>query len=84
MDKNGLPMSIFTPEDLIRYLYQETSPSDTAAIKEALANDWALQQKFKVMETSVNQLNTGLYAPRAESILNVLNYARETMPVASE
>ena len=77
-------MSIFTPEDLILYLYQETSPSETTAIKDALANDWALQQKFNVIETSVHQLTTELYAPRAEVILNVLNYARETMPVTTE
>ena len=79
-----LPMSIFTPEDLILYLYQETSPSDTTTIKDALASDWALQQKFNVIETSVNGLTTDLYAPRAESVLNVLNYARETMPVTTE
>ena len=72
-------MSIFTPEDLILYLYQETSPEKTAAIQEALANDWALQEKFKVIQTSVDQMGTELYAPRAESVLNVLNYARETM-----
>jgi hypothetical protein len=77
-------MSIFTPEDLILYLYQETSPNETTAIADALATDWALQQKFNVIETSLNQLSTELYAPRAESVLNVLNYARETMPVTSE
>jgi len=77
-------MSIFTPEDLISYLYQETSPSETTAISNALANDWALQQKFKVIESSLNGLGTELYAPRAEVLLNVLNYARDTMPVASE
>ena len=77
-------MSIFTPEDLISYLYQETSSSDTTSIKEALANDWALQQKFNVITSSVNQLGTELYAPRAEAVLNVLNYARETMPVTTE
>jgi len=77
-------MSIFTPEDLILYLYQETSPSETTAIADALASDWALQQKFNVIKTSVNQLTTELYAPRAETVLNVLNYARETMPVTSE
>lgn len=77
-------MSLFTPEDLILYVYQETSSSDTTSIKEALANDWALQQKFNVIETSVNQLTTELYSPRAEVLLNVLNYARETMPVTSE
>ena len=76
--------SIFTPEDLILYLYQETSPSETAAIKDTLASDWALQQKFNVIETSVEQLSTELYAPRAETVLNVLNYARETMQVTSE
>jgi len=72
-------MSIFTPEDLILFVYQETSPENTAEIKEALANDWALQQKFKILESSVEQLNTELYAPRAESVLRVLNYAREVM-----
>jgi hypothetical protein len=77
-------MSLFTPEDLILYVYQETSSSDATSIKEALANDWALQQKFNVIETSVNQLTTELYSPRAEVLLNVLNYARETMPVTSE
>jgi hypothetical protein len=72
-------MSIFTPEDLILYLYQETSPEKTAAIQQALANDWALQEKFNVIKTSVEQLTTEMYAPRAETVLNVLNYARETM-----
>ncbi len=77
-------MSIFTPEDLILYVYQETSPSETTLIKDALASDWALQQKFNVIETSVQQLRTELYSPRAEAVLNVLNYARETMPVTTD
>jgi anti-sigma factor RsiW len=77
-------MSIFTPEDLIAYLYHETSPAQTASIKEALTNDWALQQKFKVIESSVQQLSGRLHSPRAEAVLNVLDYARRTMPVSSE
>jgi hypothetical protein len=72
-------MSIFTPEDLILFVYQETSPENTTEIKEALADNWALQQKFAILESSVEQLNTELYAPRAESVLRVLNYAREVM-----
>jgi hypothetical protein len=72
-------MSIFTPEDLILYVYQETSPEKTAAIQQAIANDWALQEKFNVIKTSVEQLTTELYEPRTETVLNVLNYARETM-----
>ena len=77
-------MPIFTPEDLILYLYQETSPDQTAAIKNALASDWALKQKFDVLASSVKRLPQELHTPRAETILNVLNYARETMTVDSE
>jgi hypothetical protein len=74
-----LPMSIFTPEDLISYMYQETSPEKTASLQDALSNDWTLQEKFNVIQTSVDQLTTELYAPRTETVLNVLNYARETL-----
>jgi hypothetical protein len=77
-------MSIFTPEDLILFAYQETSPSETTSIKDALASDWALQQKYNVIESSVSQLDTELQTPRAEVVLRVLNYARETMQVTTE
>jgi len=79
----GLPMSIFTPEDLILFVYQETSPENTASIQQALASNWALQEKFQVIESSVEELNTELYSPREQTILNILNYARETMPEAA-
>ncbi len=76
-------MSIFTPEDLILFVYQETSPENTEVIKDALANDWALQQKFNVLESSISELDTELYAPREASVLRVLNYAREVMAEAT-
>jgi hypothetical protein len=72
-------MPIFTPEDLILFVYQETSPENTTAIQHALASDWALQEKFQVIQSSVEELNTELYSPREETISNILNYARETM-----
>jgi hypothetical protein len=73
-------MSIFTPEDLILFVYQETSPENTAAIQQALDSNWALQEKFQVIESSIEGLNTELYSPREEVIQKILNYARETMP----
>ena len=76
-------MSIFTPEDLILFVYQETSPENTASIQQELASNWALQEKFQVIESSVEELNTELYSPREETILKILNYARETMPEAA-
>lgn len=70
-------MTNFTPEDLLLYLYKETTPEQTAAIEKALAEDWTLREKFSVMKTSMQRLNKIKESPRTEVVLNVLNYARE-------
>ncbi len=70
-------MPFFTPEELVLYLYQETSPEQTAAIEEALKKDWTLREKLNVIKTSIQRLDKIKVSPRTEVILNVLNYARE-------
>lgn len=77
MDINGLPMTNFTPEELIQYLYKETSTQQTAAIAEALKQDWTLREKLNVLKTSKERLDKIMETPRTEVVLNVLNYARE-------
>lgn len=72
-------MTLYTPEDLLQYLYKETSPLQTAAIENALSADWALREKLAVLQSSVHRLDTIIESPRTEVVLNVLNYARETM-----
>jgi hypothetical protein len=70
-------MTKFTPEDLLLYLYKESSPKKTAAIEEALKKDWTLREKLAVLKTSMQRLDKITTAPRTEVVLNVLNYARE-------
>ena len=72
-------MSIFTPEDLLLYLYKETSPEQNAAIEAALKNDWALNEKLLTLQESITELAQPLESPRMEVLLNVLNYAREAV-----
>ena len=80
MDLNGLPMTLlFTPEELLQYLYKETSPEKSAAIEAALRDDWTLREKFEVLQASTQSLNTALESPRMEVILRVMEYARETV-----
>lgn len=74
---------LFTPEELIQYLYQETSPEKTAAIEEALQHDWSLREKLESLKSSVGQLDKIIESPRTETIVNILRYARETMPASS-
>ena len=71
--------SLFTTEELIQYLYKETSQARTAQIEEMLQNDWPLREKLEVLQNSMQILDTPLESPRTETILNVLNYARETV-----
>ena len=70
-------MNNFTPEDLLLYLYKETSAEQTAAIEAALKKDWTLREKLAVLKASMQRLDKITEAPRTEVVLSVLNYARE-------
>ena len=67
----------YTPEDLLLYLYNETSVEQAAAIKKALKDDWTLREKLAVLKTSMQRLNRITESPRTEIVINILNYARE-------
>jgi hypothetical protein len=71
---------LFTPEELVQYLYKETSQEKTSAIEAALQNDWALREKLEVLKSSLDVLDKGLESPRTSTVLKVLNYARQTAP----
>ncbi|MDP4263480.1 MAG: hypothetical protein Q8941_13215 [Bacteroidota bacterium] len=70
-------MTNFTPEDLLLYLYKETSLQQTAEIEQALAKDWALREKLAVLKASMQRLDKLVQAPRTEVVLNVLHHAQE-------
>ncbi len=70
-------MITITPEELIRYLYNEASAKQVAEIEKALQEDWTLREKLSVLKASQERLNTIVEKPRTEVVLNILNYARE-------
>ncbi|MBK7561720.1 MAG: hypothetical protein IPP43_07980 [Chitinophagaceae bacterium] len=70
-------MTNFTPEDLLLYLYNETSAEQTSAIEVALEKDWTLREKLNVLKVSMQRLDKITTSPRTEVVLNVMNYARE-------
>lgn len=76
-------MHNFSPEDLILYLYKETSTEATAAIEKALQEDWTLREKLAVLKTSMERLNSIVVSPRTEVILNVLRHARQGKEITS-
>ena len=78
-------MSLFTPEDLLQYLYKESSHELSTAIEAALKQDYFLQEKLYDLQSSVNQINSTktLVSPRFEVVNRVLQYARNTAAEAA-
>ena len=72
-------MHNFTPEDLIQYLYKETSSAKTAEIKAALESDWSLREKFEVITSAQKRLEKINLSPRQKTIDNILNYAEKAV-----
>lgn len=72
----------YSPEELLQYLYKETTPEMTAAIEKALQEDWTLREKLSVLKASYERLNTLIESPRTQTILNILRYAEATEKVS--
>ena len=72
-------MHNFTPEDLLQYLYNETSPAQTAEIKAALESDWSLREKFEVITAAQKRLEALKLSPSQQTIDNILNYAEKAV-----
>lgn len=72
-------MHNFTPEDLLQYLYNETSPARTAEIKAALETDWSLREKFEVITSAQSRLESLKMSPSQKSIDNILSYAEKAV-----
>ncbi len=72
-------MHILTAEDLVQYLYYETSPKKTASIKAALESDFSLRETFKLIASAHQRLNTVLFSPRDQVVKKLLRYAKKTI-----
>lgn len=76
-------MTKITPEDLVRYLYNETSDRKTETIRIALQTDWDLRESYEKLVISEQNLdNIELSSPRPETVNKILDYAsKKRVPV---
>lgn len=66
----------FTQDDLIRYLYHETTEKETREINKALICDSELQMQYKELVATKKQLDIIRMEPSAGCVNGILNYAR--------
>lgn len=69
-------IKIFTQNDLIRYLYRETSEKETEEISHALISDPELSEQFNQLRSVTKELDNGLLQPSSSTILNILSHVR--------
>ena len=72
-------MHSFTQEDIVQYLYKETSPEKSAILKAALETDWILRERFEVISAAINSLGELNLSPRNIVVDNILNYAKKSV-----
>ncbi|MEO7317259.1 MAG: hypothetical protein ABIW47_18860 [Ginsengibacter sp.] len=72
-------MMKITPEDLVRYLYKETSTEKTARINAALQIDTNLQDEYEKLKNTYSNLEEGQVrlSPRLQTIKNIMQYANK-------
>ncbi len=72
-------MHSITSEDLLLYLYGETTNLQTEAIELALQQDWSLMEKLELLTQSKNELETINFSPSTTSVNNILKYAEKSV-----
>lgn len=68
-------MTKITQEDLVRYLYKETSEHKTAEITAALQTDYILKESFNNLLATYHAIDEGMVSPRQQAVDNILKYA---------
>lgn len=66
----------FTQDDLIRYLYHETTEKENLEINKALLCDSELQKQYKELILVKTQLDATHIEPSETSVNNILSYTR--------
>jgi hypothetical protein len=71
-------MDNFTPEDLVEYQYNETSPEKSAAIKLALQSDASLKEMYDIIVSAQKKLEPFQLSPSDETVNNILLHGKKT------
>ena len=71
-----------TPEELVRYIYNETSPQKAEKIRVALQTDWNLRDTYEKLVDTEKELSKLKFSPRVETVNKILAYAsKKHIPV---
>ncbi|MEO6869829.1 MAG: hypothetical protein ABI168_09305 [Ginsengibacter sp.] len=65
----------FTMDELVKYLYNESSQKQVGKIKSAVLTDWNLKEAYENLLSAKNDLPELSLSPRQQSVNKILQYA---------
>lgn len=68
-------MGKFNREDLIRFLYNETSAEKSAEIQTTLQVDEILKEEMEALQFTYDELNSVSFSPNSDTISKIMDYA---------
>ncbi|MGL1886581.1 MAG: hypothetical protein OCD76_08715 [Reichenbachiella sp.] len=68
-------IKLFTENDLIRYVYGETTAKENIEIKEAIICDSDLESKYSDLQLDAGMLDQVTFKPSENTLSNILNYS---------
>ncbi len=71
-------LQTFTRNDLVRFIYRETSLVETLALREALRKDFFLREAYEELHSGYRQLPKAGFLPSVATISSILAYSAET------
>lgn len=66
----------FTQDDLVRYIYQETTPEESIEIETALIFDEQLSEAYNSLNGTVESLNAVKLKPSESTVDKILSYSK--------
>lgn len=66
----------FTQDDLVRYIYQETTKEENIEIEQAMLFDESLADEYAQLSNVVSSLNGIQKEPSQKTIDSILNYSK--------
>ena len=73
----------FTPNDVLRYLYKETSSLENSELEQALIVRGELLDQYAQLTSIKEQLDKVRITPSDKSIKTILEYSRSQDPILS-
>ena len=74
----------FTQNDLMRYLYHETSEKEAEAIQKALQVDLDLQRRYFQLSEGKSEIDQVRLEPSSKTVLAIMSYARNAVKAKHE